>query len=131
MNVRVAWSTGSWAGAGSAELAQSTGEQVDVLEKCHGWKEISKVNEVLQPSNTTNSTRAGDLLTVAGKPLRFINARRQRCEGKHVHVCDALAHVLLLQIGTLLQIIVINSPWEDNEAEDRKRRDGKTGNIAV
>lgn len=37
-NVRVAWSTGSWAGAGGAELTQSTGEQVYMFEKCHRWK---------------------------------------------------------------------------------------------
>lgn len=34
-NLRVARSTGSWAGAGGAELRQRTGEQVYILEKCH------------------------------------------------------------------------------------------------
>lgn len=37
-NLRVAWSTGSWAGAGCAELRQRTGEQVYMLEKCHRCK---------------------------------------------------------------------------------------------
>lgn len=51
--------------------------------------------------------------TVAGQPLRLVHAGRQRREGEHVGLLrDALAHVLLLQIGTLLQIVV-NSPWED------------------
>lgn len=50
--------------------------------------------------------------TVAGQPLCLVDAGRQRREGEHVGVRDALAHVLLLQIGTLLQIVV-NSPWED------------------
>lgn len=78
---RVSWSTGGWAGAGSAELTHCTREQVDLLEKCHG---------------------------VGGKPLCLVDARRQLCEGRHVCVCDALAHILLLQIGTLLQKIIIN-----------------------
>lgn len=37
-NLRVAWSTGSGAGAGSAELRQCTREQVYMLEKRHRWK---------------------------------------------------------------------------------------------
>lgn len=37
-NLRVAWSTGSGAGAGCAELGQRTGEQVYMLEKRHRWK---------------------------------------------------------------------------------------------
>lgn len=64
-------------------------------------------------------------LTVASEPLCLVDARRQRREGKHVGVCDPLAHVLLLQIGTLLQI-VINSPWEES-AELMEQRKGKRG----
>lgn len=37
-DLRVAWSTGGGAGAGGAELRQSTEEQVDVLEKRNRWK---------------------------------------------------------------------------------------------
>lgn len=81
---RVAWSTGSGAGGGGAELRQCTREQVYMLEKSH---------------------------SIAGKPLCLVDARRQRVEGQHVCVCDQLAHVLLLQIRSLLQIIVINSQF--------------------
>lgn len=38
-DLRVAWSTGGRAGAGSAELRERAEEQVDVLEKGHRWKE--------------------------------------------------------------------------------------------
>lgn len=62
------------------------------------------------------------LPTVAGEPLGLVDARRQSDEGAHVCVCDLLAHVLLLQIRTLLQIIVINAPWEDR-AELMKRKE--------
>lgn len=69
-----------------------------------------------QETRSTNSQKKsavlkGCLLTVAGEPLCLVDTRRQRREGKHVCVCDLLAHILLLQIWTLLQIIVINSPW--------------------
>lgn len=68
------------------------------------------------------------VLTVAGKPLCLVDARRQRYEGEDVRVCDALAHVLLLQIGPLFLIVVINSPWEDsagvNEADTERGRLG-------
>lgn len=65
------------------------------------------------------------LLTVAGKPLGLINARRQRCEGEHVCVCDALAQILLLQIRTLLQIIVVNCPWDDDAELTEQRHEEK------
>lgn len=47
--------------------------------------------------------------TVARQPLCLVHAGRQRRQVDHVGVRDALAHVLLLQIGALLQI-VINPP---------------------
>lgn len=42
-DLRVAWSTGGWAGAGSAELRERAEEQVDVLEKGNRWKERIKL----------------------------------------------------------------------------------------
>lgn len=41
-NLRVARSTGCWAGAGSAELRQCTWEQVYILEKGHSWKKLRR-----------------------------------------------------------------------------------------
>ncbi len=43
-------------------------------------------------------------------------------------MCDPLARVLLLQVRTLLQNIVINSPWEDRAGlmkQRQKEKDGK------
>lgn len=50
------------------------------------------------------------LLTVAGKPLCLVDARRQSYEGIHVCMCDPLTHILLLQIWTRFLVIVINPP---------------------
>lgn len=61
--------------------------------------------------------------TVAGQPLCLVDAGRQCREGAHVGMREPLAHVLLLQIGPLLQIVV-NSPWEDS-AELMGRRGRK------
>lgn len=70
-----------------------------------------------------------EILTIAGQPLGLVNTRRKRCEGKHVSVCNPLAHILLLEIWALLQIIVINSPWEDRAELMKLRQRDK--NIAV
>lgn len=69
-------------------------------------------------------------LTVAGEPLCLVDARRQRCESKHICVCDPLAHVLLLQIRPHFLIIVINSPWEDS-AELMKQRQTERQKISL
>ena len=64
----------------------------------------------------------------------MVDAGRQCCEGAHVRVWDPLAHVLLLQIRTLLQVIVINSPWEDSTElmkQRQREKDRETENIAV
>ena len=139
-NLRVARSTSSWAGAGGAELGQCAGEQVYMLEKCHRWEKLRRGNlhlihipisvfvQCMCGKIRSRGNRKRFLLTVAGEPLGLVDARRQRCEGKHVGVRDPLAHILLLQVWTLLQIIVINSPWENsarvNEAETERERQG-------
>lgn len=64
----------------------------------------------------------------------MVDAGRQRCEAAHVRVWDPLAHILLLQIRTLLQIIVINSPWEDSTElmkQRQREKDRASENIAV
>lgn len=62
------------------------------------------------------------ILTVTGKPLCLVNARRQGRERKHVCVCDPVAHVRLLQIWALLLIIVIDSPEGDSSTQVMTRR---------
>ena len=69
------------------------------------------------------------LLTVSGQPLCLVNARRQGNEGSHVRVSDLQAHILLLEVRTLLQIIVVNSPREYSRDLMSSRETGVVGSI--
>lgn len=92
-------------------------------------KEINKtrVAESVGEDKAASSSKTNLwILTVAGEPLRLVDARRQFGEDKHVHVGDHLAHILLLQIWLLLLIIVIDSPWEDSSKLMKQKREEKS-----